>query len=126
MPIGTAPHKGFITTNGQLFGAFYAPISKTTTGIKRSQLDQARMQLLQQLVAAKLNCAAFGCPTSTQTLIIQADIAYATVFRIDILLSAYQLDAYNNSGDTIIIGNAGSATPKTSKSYANIAFWNAP
>ena len=41
-------------------GGFWSDISKTSTGKKRSSLDQARMQLLQQLLAAELNASAFG------------------------------------------------------------------
>ena len=40
--------------------AFWSDIAKTTTGAKRSPLDQARLQLLQQLIAAELNASAFG------------------------------------------------------------------
>jgi len=131
MQIGSAPHKGVITNilsagQSQLFGAFYAPIAKTTTGAKRTPLEQARIQLLQQLVAAKLNCAAFGCQASVQTLIANADTAYANDNKTNILISAGLLDNYNNSGDTIIIGNVGKATPQLSKGYANLIFWNQP
>src|SRR6185503_14563635 len=82
MPIGFVPHKGVITnTQGlsasQLFGAFYSSIPKMTGGSQRSSLDKARMQLLQQLVAAKLNCAAFGCSAGTMAMIAAADAAYA-------------------------------------------------
>ncbi|MES3006023.1 MAG: hypothetical protein V4664_03700 [Patescibacteria group bacterium] len=126
MPIGIAPHKGSITTTSQLFGGFYASIPKTTSGAKRTDIDKARIQLLQQLIAAKLNCAAFGCATSVQTLISTADTAYASGTVAQILASASALDAYNNSGDTIIIGSAGNATPKTSQSIADLVFWNLP
>jgi hypothetical protein len=126
MPIGVAPHKGSIVTKEQLFGAFYSDIAKKTTKQQRSALDKARMQLLQQLVAAKLNCAAFGCASDVQTMITNADTAYATGTAAQILASASLLDAYNNSGDTIIIGNAGSATPKTSQDLANKVFWDLP
>ena len=48
-------------------GGFWSNIAKTTTGAKRSALDQARMQLLQQLLAAELNASAFGVSPSTGT-----------------------------------------------------------
>lgn len=129
MKIGTNTTK--INDLYKLFGAFYSSIPNTTLmivkkAVKRSEIDKARMQLLQQLVAAKLNCAAFGCATSVQTMISTADTAYATGTVAQILASASALDAFNNSGDTIIIGNAGSATPKTSQSSANKSFWDTP
>jgi len=131
MPIGTSPHKGNITTDGELFGAFYASIPKMTDGAKRSTIDQARMQLLQQLVAAKLNCAAFGCSSTILSEISAADAAYAAgASASDIRNAASQLDAYNNSGDTGTIpsslGSPGKATPSTSKSTADLTFWDAP
>jgi hypothetical protein len=126
MPIGVAPHKGSITTVNQLFGGFYASIPKTTTGAKRTELDKARIQMLQQLIAAKLNCATFGCPASVVTLIAQADAAYAGSSASAINSLTGQLDAYNNSGDTIIAANAGKATPKDSQSLANFTFWDLP
>lgn len=132
MQIGSAPHKGLITNTSsagqsQLFGAFYSSIPKKSDGkTKRTPLDQTRMQLLQQLVAAKLNCAAFGCPASIQTLITQADTIYAGSDKSAILNKAGLLGNYNNSGDTIIIGSVGSATPKTSQELANKVFWDTP
>lgn len=127
----TNGHKGLITnltTSGasQLYGALYSSIPKKTDNKQRTPLDKARMQLLQQLVTAKLNCAAFGCATSVQTIISQADAAYAGSSAAAILASASLLDAYNNSGDTIIVGSTGKATPKTSQDLANKVFWNAP
>lgn len=126
MPIGTTPHKGFITTAGQLFGAFYSSISKKTAGGNRLAVDKARMVLLQQLVAAKLNCAAFGCAGSVSTMIAAADAAYAGTSIAAMTASTAALDFYNNSGDTIIIGFVGSATPKVSQSTADKVFWDLP
>jgi len=131
---GTGPSfglsNGTTPASSELFGAFYAPISKTTSGTKRTPTEQARIQLLQQLVAAKLNCAAFGCSVSTLNKISVADVAYATGNKNDILNSASILDAYNNSQDNLAIppelAKPGSATPDLSKLYANLTFWNTP
>src|SRR3989344_1324166 len=118
MPVGSGPscavassctltHKGFITNTqlagqSQLFGAYFSNIAQKSTGkgktAQRTALDKARMQLLQQLVTAKLNCAAFGCSASVQTMITTADTAYASGTAAQILASASALDAYNNSG----------------------------
>jgi len=126
---GIGTHKGKITTAQQLFGAYYSNNAKTSTGAKRSPIDQARIQLLHQLLTAKLNCAAFGCQSSVQSLISQADAAYAAGTDKNLILSlAGQIDVYNNSGDTIIIAPyvQGKATPKDSQSIADIVFWNLP
>lgn len=113
-----------INDNGKLFGGFYAGISKTSTGAKRSALDQARMQLAQQWLAAKLNCAYFGCPANIQTLLAQASTDFTSGTASQILADASALDAYNNSGDSLGSVSAGAATPMDSKSAANIPFWN--
>ncbi len=84
------------------------------------------MQLLQQLVTAKLNCATFTCSATIAGQIAAADTAYATGTAAQIIAAAGQMDAYNNSGDTLIVGNAGSASPKTSQGFANMVFWNLP
>ncbi len=119
-----------ITSAADLFGGFYASISKTSTGAKRSTLDQDKMILVQQLIAAELNCAAFGCSTSTQNLISQANTDLAGSSASAILADAQALDAYNGSGEAVSFPNTvpaqGSATPKASQSAANIAFWDSP
>jgi hypothetical protein len=134
--VGSGTHRGAITNvllpaQSQLFGGFYAPIAKTTTGTKRTVVDQARIQMLQQLLAAKLNCAAFGCSGATLTLIANADAAYAAgANKATIISLAGQLDTFNNSGDAfaipVALGATGKATPKVSQSYANLVFWNLP
>ncbi len=135
MQIGSGIHRGVITNTqsagaSQLFGGWYSAIPKTTTGSQRNATDKARMQLLQQLLAAKLNCAAFGCSAAIQAQIANADSVFATGTAAQILAAASQMDAFNNSGDSgaipPVLGATGKATPKTSQSYANLVFWNLP
>jgi len=114
-----------INTDAKLFGGFLAGISRTSTGTKRSALDQARMQLAQQWLAAELNCEAFACPANIQTLLAQASTDFSTGTASQILADASALDTYNNSGDSISSNlNQGSATPALSKSTANYVFWD--
>jgi hypothetical protein len=115
-----------MTTIGQVMGGFWSNVAKKSVGGQRTPLDKARMQLAQQLIGAKLNCAAFGCPLSIQTQIANADLAYAGINISAIITAAGQMGAYNESGDTIIVGNAGKADPKTAKSIANYGFWDTP
>lgn len=135
MTVGTSTHTRVITNltgNGKsiLFGAYYSSIPKKTNNANRAALDKARMQLLQQLVTAKLNCAAFGCASAIQSVINSADLAYANGLASQILAVSGQLDTYNNSGDAIPVpsslGSVGSATPATSQTRANKVFWNTP
>jgi hypothetical protein len=139
MTIGSGIHRGTITNiqatgQSQLFGAFYASIPKTTvkTAPSRSPVDQARITMLQQLVAAKLNAVVFGASPSTTALISAADAAYASG-DVTAMMSQGglkdQLDAYNGGGETVPIPAPfvqGSATPQTSKGYANLIFWDLP
>jgi hypothetical protein len=125
--VGANTHKGILTNTGQLFGAYFSNIAKQSNGkTQRDATDKARMVLLQQLVTAKLNCAAFGCTASVQAMITAADAAYSSGNTSAMTASTSALDAYNNSGDTITIGNAGKATPADSKTIANLAFWDQP
>ena len=136
MNIGIDPHKGVITNvqmpnQSQLFGAWYASIPKLSNSKdQRSDLNKARMQMLQQLVAAKLNFAATGAIPSNPTLIADADAAFGGNDAALIQSLAGQLDQYNNSGDNIPLPaglpDQGSATPKVSQDYADIGFWDTP
>ncbi|MBI2040118.1 hypothetical protein HYT18_03525 [Candidatus Microgenomates bacterium] len=139
MNIGSLPHRGPITNTpapgaSQLFGAYYSNIAMKSIGkgknFKRNSTDHARMVLLQQLVTAKLNCAAFVCSSTILSNIAAADSAYFAGLIGLMQLYTGLLDAYNNSGDTIIISpplpSPGNATPQTSRSYANISFWDIP
>jgi hypothetical protein len=125
-------HKGILTSPAQVFAGFYAPIAKTSTGSKRTPVEQARVTLLQQLLAAKLNCAAFGCSTATQTNIANADLAYKSGNKNDIMSYVTILDNFNNSGDANAIPAGlpatGKASPAASKVQAASAgnFWDTP
>ncbi len=131
MVIGTSTHQRIVTnipgiSMSKLFGSYFSSIAKKTDGKQRSNVEKARMQLLQQLVTAKLNCAEFGCSSAIKAQITAADLAYAGTNVSTILTSAALMDAYNNSGDTMTISPAGKATPQTSKTWADMVFWNLP
>jgi hypothetical protein len=64
----------------KLMGGFWSDVSKTTTNAKRSALDPARMQLLQQLLAAELNASAFGSvPSGGSGMFAQWEAAYCGI-----------------------------------------------
>lgn len=123
---GTPPSSAL----NKLFGAYYSDVSKKTNDEWRNSADYARMMLLQQLVTAKLNCAAFGCSGPINALIAAADTAYAGDDADLMLLLGAQLEAFNNSGEAQAIppelGPVGSETPETSESIADKVFWNTP
>jgi len=117
----------------KLFGAWYSSIPKESDKSPRSSLDQARMQLVHQLLTAKLNCAAFDCSAGIQNAIDLADERFNADSISDILESAGVLGTYNESGETDIeppLPVPGKATPKVSQglatadSKAGIVFWD--
>ena len=135
MNVGTTTHVRIVTNDpgnrqSKLFGAYYSSIPKKTNGSNRRAVDKARIALLQHLVAAKLNCAAFSCGASIKILIANADSAYAAGNISLMGTFASQLNAYNNMGDSFPIpselGSPGSATPGASSSRANKIFWDSP
>ena len=110
----------------EMEGGFWSSISKKTLSpFNRSAIDQARMQLVQQLLAAMLNKQAFGAPDGG--LIAAGVAAYCTGPTASILSSAGALEQYNTSGETVPFPsgfNPGSAAPKTAQANANKAFWD--
>lgn len=119
------------TGSNEVMGAFFADIAKTTakTNYNRSATDQARMQLLQQMMAAILNT--YGLGNSAGSLITDGLTAYCGTSASAMLAAATALDTFNNGGDTVALPAAigaiqGNATSTESKKEANIAFWDKP
>lgn len=113
----------------EMFGAFWSSISTTSNGARRSLLDQARMQLVQQLVAAMLNVKAFGDDDlgTGASLIAQGKAAFDTGTRAQILSIANQLAAFNQSGSTEPLPPSvipGPADPTGAQKIANRKFWD--
>ncbi len=123
-----------VTLSGvdDVMGGFWSSVSFTTTHNHRTPLDQARMILAQQLLAAILNNAAFGSTPSGVTL-AQAGIDYCGTNAATILNDANLLNTFNNSGDTLTIppSTPGSqyvniSQPTTAKSVADYVDWDTP
>ncbi len=141
--LGGSMHVGpCLTINDMddLMGGFWANIAKTSTGVDRSlvpganygtNLDQMRMQLAQQLIAAILNNAADGSTPANITL-AQAGIDFCSGNVAKLNADITILDAFNNSGDTIAFppGTPGlslqniSIGGKAAKALSDFAFWN--
>jgi len=113
------------TNLNQLMGGFFAGISKQSTGQPRLAIDQARMILLQQLLAAILNRDVLG--TNDGGVIATAQSAYCGNITSLMGASTSALDAFNQSGDPTPLPstlNPGSATSQTSQKQAFIRFWD--
>ena len=114
----------------EMLGGFWSNIAKKANGkgkaAKRSSLDQARMQLVQQLLAAMLNKQAFG--TNDDGLIATGKAAFAGTDRSAILSAAGALAAFNEGGDEEPLPEGvdpGKANPKTAQKKADREFWDA-
>ena len=113
----------------EMLGGFWSNIAKKATGkgkaAKRSSLDRARMQLVQQLLAAMLNRQAFG--TNDDGLIATGKAAFAGSDRSAILSAASELAAFNEGGDEEPLPKGvdpGKANLKTAQKKADKAFWD--
>jgi hypothetical protein len=115
---------GEVLAVDDVMGGFWASISKTSTGEKRSPLDQARMRLLQQLLAAILNNQLFGSTPSGSISIDDAKDAFCTGTLAEVRAAASAMAAFNESGDSGLFTPGASADPKAAKLIADIAFWD--
>jgi hypothetical protein len=106
-----------------VMGAFWSNISKTSTGAKRSALDQGRMKLLQQMLAAILNNQLFGSSPSGVT-IDQAKTAYCGIDLNAIKAAQSAMAAFNEGGDSGLFTPGASADPKAAKALADYVFWD--
>jgi hypothetical protein len=109
----------------ELMGGFWSDVSKTSTGVKRSPLDQARMQLLQQLLAAELNASAFGSvPGGGSVMFGQWEAKYCGTNTNQIKDAQQQSASFNTAGDSSTFTPGTSADSKNARLYANYLFWN--
>jgi hypothetical protein len=112
-----------IDTLPKMMCGFWSDISKTTTNAKRSPLDQARMQLLQQLLAAELNASAFGSAPSLGSF-AQWEAAYCGTNLNAIQTAQQQAGSFNSQGDSSTFTPGTSADSKTARSVALQTFWD--
>ncbi len=128
---GVSP-KALCTTNprpldtiGKVLGGFWSNIPTKSNGkTKRSDLDKARMQLAQQLLAAILNNEAFGSSPSGGVSIDQAKAAYCGTNIAAIQAAHSAMAAFNESGDSGVFTPGASANGKQAKTAADLAFWD--
>ena len=117
----------------QMMGGFWSSISQKTFGkgkaAQRTDADQARMQMLQQYIAAVLNGVQFGStPDSFGTSLSSALATYCDDSSTgnQIRVKAGQLGAFNESGDAGIFNPGVNATAPLSKQQAFLPFWDNP
>ena len=85
----------------EVLGGFWSKIPRDTGNDKRSADDQARMQLLQQLLAAILNQEAFGTDYSDGSggnFVTDAIAGFDTLPKATILQWAVDIASINENG----------------------------
>ena len=82
-----------------ILGGLNANPARTSTGQRRSAIDQARMQLMRQLLAAAMNGIAFGSVPQGSVTLASAFAAYCGTNRTAMMVAAEALTAFNESGD---------------------------
>jgi hypothetical protein len=107
----------------KLMGGFWSDIAKLSTGAKRSALDQNRMQLLQQLLAAELNASAFGSMPSSGSFAAWETALCGTATNA-INTAQQQAGSFNSAGDSSTFTPGTSANSRYARQIANIVFWN--
>src|SRR5262249_4339916 len=91
---------------------------------KRLPIDQARMQMVQQYLAAVLNYHMFG--SIGESVLKAARTAYCGTDQGAIQAQIGILGSLNQAGDTLGTTPGGSATTQTSKAQADIDAWDTP
>ena len=116
-----------IDSLAKLMGGFWADIPKKCGGGKRTQLDQARMRLLQQLLAAELNAAAFGSvPSGGIGKFAQWEDAFCNGNIGQVNNAQSQAAAFNTAGDSGVFTPGTSADAKNARTIADTCFWDSP
>jgi hypothetical protein len=131
---GACPVGGFTITASTtpeeniMMGGFWASVSQTTSkGGKRSAIDQARMQAIQQYLAAVLNAYAFGTQfTSIYGGFLQFRTDYCGTNANNISRWIGVLGTFNSKGDSALFTPGASATSQDSKNQADIDGWDHP
>jgi hypothetical protein len=108
---------------GKLMGGFWSDVSKKSTGAKRTNVDQAKMQLVQQLLAAELNASAFGSAPQSGSFSAW-ESALCGTNQTAIQTAKQQAASFNTAGDSSTFTPGTSADSKNARSIALLAFWD--
>lgn len=106
----------------KFMGGFWANIANKTVGGKRTDLDKARMQLMQQLLAAILNVNVLGA--NDNGAIAAGKAAYCGTSASAATAAAGALGAFNQSGDNVAATVGIGANGKSARQAANLTNWD--
>jgi hypothetical protein len=112
----------------RVMGGFWSSISTkspqfSTPNQKRTTIDQYRMQLVQQLLAAELNASAFGSAPGSGSFSAW-ESAYCGTNQTAIKNAQQQAASFNSQGDNSGFTPGTSADSKSARAMANIPYWD--
>lgn len=114
-----------IDTQRELQGGFWARPDRTSARARRTDLDQARMELLAQVLAAELNTAAFGSvPAGGSGVFDQWEQALCGADVNAIRSAEAQAAAFNGAGDSAALTPGVMADPRRAQRLASVPFWD--
>ena len=114
---------GTAAGSNKLMGGYWSDTAKKTTGASRTNLEKARMGLLQQLLAAIEN--KYGLGAADGGLIASAKTAYCGTSIGAITTATNNLKAFNLSGDSVPLAfTVPVANATAAQAMANKVFWN--
>lgn len=114
-----------IDTLRLLQGAFWADRVRTSTRARRSELDQARMQLLPQVLAAELNAAAFdSVPPGGPGVFARWEQALCGSDVNAIRSAGAEAAAFNGSDGSAAASPGVMADARRAKKLASEPFWD--
>jgi hypothetical protein len=114
-----------VMNSSSLMGGFWSDISKKSNASKRTAIDQDRMKLLQQLLAAELNGSAFGSVPATGSFAAW-EAAFCTGTDAQINTAQQQAGNFNTAGDNGTFTPGTNADSQLGRFLANRPFWDIP
>jgi hypothetical protein len=111
----------------KLMAGFWSSIPKKSNNQKRLPIDQSRMQLLQQLLAAELNASAFGTvPPQGTGAFNEWENAFCGNSITAINRAQQEAGAFNSQGDSSTFTPGINANSQYARQLANVVktFWD--
>ncbi len=114
-----------IDTLRLLEGGFWADVARTSARTRRTDLDQARMLLLPEVLAAELNAAAFGAvPTGGPGVFAEWEKALCGTDVTAISAARVRAASFNRVGDSAAFTPGTSADARLARRLASVPFWD--
>ena len=115
---------GPIDTLGKLMGGFWSDVSKTSTGAKRSALDQAQDAAPAAVARRRAERLGLRLRAERRLAVRRWEAAYCGTNQNAIKNAQQQAASFNTAGDSSTFTPGTSADSKNARAIANRAFWD--